>query len=270
MKHLLLVVCIMTLMAASCRKPKKLNTSNPADTTIIQGLKPKIDTPKVAFVLDREIPNLDFKYLSSDTKIDFTDGTNDSKFKVKMRIRKDSAVWLSMQANIGVEGIRILATKDSIQMINYQEKTYRVLSYKALSEEYGFDFTYDLMQGVLIGEMPIKRFDKRNVLKDTSYYIVRQMEKFLNIDNYLNQKNLKLEKLNVKDSNTGSVMEMLYTEFVVLGTGLFAEKNNIDLKYYNKKGFYKINIEIDHKKTKITNEALAFPFKIPGKYKKMD
>jgi len=257
-------------MAASCRKPKKLNTSNPVDTTIIQGSTTQITIPKDTFVLDKEPQSLEFKYLSSDTKIDFTDGTNDSKFKVKMRIRKDSAVWLSMQANIGVEGMRILATKDSIQMINYQEKTYRVLSYKTLSEEYGFDFTYELFQGVLIGEMPIKRFDKRNTLKDTAFYIIRQREKFLNIDNYLNQSNLKLEKLKVKDSNTGSIMEMLYTEFVALGTGTFAEKNNIDLNYYNKKGFYKIKIEIDHKKTKISDNPLDFPFRIPNKYKKVD
>jgi len=266
MRYFLLLACIITLMAASCRKPKKLNTSNPKDTTKATQVAISKDT----FVLSKEIPSLEFKYLSSDTKIDFTDGTNDSKFKVKMRIRKDSAVWLSMQANIGVEGIRILATKDSIQMINYQEKTYRVLSYKALSEEYGFDFTYDLLQGVLIGEMPIKRFDKGNVLRDTNFYIIRQREKFLNVDNYLNQKNLKLEKLNVKDANTGSTMEMLYSEFVALGTGVFAEKNNIDLNYYNKKGFYKIKIEIDHKRTKITDEALSFPFKIPNKYKRMD
>jgi hypothetical protein len=65
-------------------------------------------------------------------------------------------------------------------------------------------------------------------------------------------------------------MEMLYSEFVALGTGVFAEKNNIDLNYYNKKGFYKIKIEIDHKRTKITDEALSFPFKIPNKYKRMD
>jgi hypothetical protein len=269
MKYLIWGTFCLTLMAVSCRKPRKLNTSNPADTTVIGGTN-EIMIPKDTFVLEEKPTFLNFKYLSSDTKIDFTDGTNDSKFKVKMRIRKDSAVWLSMQANIGVEGIRILATQDSVQMINYQEKTYRSVSYKQLSEEYGFNFTYDLLQGILIGEMPIRAFDKRNVLKDTSHYIIRQRERFLQIDNYLNKNNLKLEKLNVKDVNTGSTMEMLYTEFVALGEGIFPEKNRINLNYYNKQGFYKIQMEIDHKKTKISDKALEFPFRIPQRYKKVD
>jgi hypothetical protein len=65
-------------------------------------------------------------------------------------------------------------------------------------------------------------------------------------------------------------MEMIYTEFVALGEGIFPEKNHINLNYYNKQGFYKIQMEIDHKKTKISDKALEFPFRIPQRYKKVD
>lgn len=249
----------------ACKKTKKIQPAKPQDTLHL-GLFSAKDT----LFLSKNPKNLDFKFFSSTAKVDFTDGTNDTKFKAIIRIQKDSITWLSMQAvNLGVEGLRILATRDSIKLLFPQEKSYQFFSYQELSEQYGFDFNYDLLQSILIGDMPIKKFDKEKVLNDTNFYIIRQKERFLEIDNYLDKQNLKLQKIEVKDRQTNSQMQMQYSDFVELDNKeLFAEKNTVDLAYYNKKGFYKIKLEIDHKKTKLNSDTLKFPFKIPKKYQK--
>ncbi len=230
----------------------------------------KEENPQQNNVSLPELPQkLSFKYFSSDTKIDFTDGSSEAKFKVGMRIRKDSLIWLSMRANVGVEGLRVLISKDSIQVIDYQEKTFRSLSFKDLSQEYGFELNYNLVQAILIGEMPIEAFDKQKVFQDSTHYIVRQTESFLTLDNFLNKENLQLEKLYANDTQRGSQMELLYSNFIKLGEGLFPENSKVKLNYFNRQGNYKISLDIDHKKTKILDTPLEFPFRVPAKYKKM-
>jgi hypothetical protein len=115
-----IVFLLLIVFAFSCKKTHKIKAPIVIENPI-QNETTKIDTIK----LPKLPAKLAFNYLSSDTKIDFSDGSNDAKFKVGMRIRKDSLIWLSMRANIGVEGLRLLISKDSIQVIDYQEKTYR-------------------------------------------------------------------------------------------------------------------------------------------------
>lgn len=259
---LLIIACVLS--AASCKKARKIKQpiliENPIQTE---------NKPTEAVKLPKVPQKLAFKYLSSDTKIEFTDGTNDAKFRVGMRIRKDSLIWLSMRANVGVEGLRVLISKDSIQIIDYQEKTYRSLSFKDLSQEYGFELNYNLVQAILIGEMPIEKFDTQKVFQDSTHFIIRQEENFISLDNFLNKENLQLEKLYAQDTQRGSQMELLYSNFIQLGEGLFPENNKVKLNYYNKQGNFKISLDIDHKKTKISENPLEFPFRVPTKYKKM-
>ncbi|MCS6796310.1 MAG: DUF4292 domain-containing protein, partial [Raineya sp.] len=212
---------------------------------------------------------LNFKYLSSNSKIDFTDGTNEEKFKTTMRICKDSLIWLSLQANIGVEGMRILIDKDSIRFLNYQAKTYQSLSFGQMSQQYGITINYALCQAILLGEMPIKEFDEKKVIKDTSHYIIRQRMNFLQIDNYLRQSDSQLEKLWVTDTQRGSQMEIVYSNFQPLGNGLFPDKNQVTLRYRNAQGLFQLQLNIDHKKTKISDTPLEFPFSVPQKYNRL-
>ena len=257
-----LVACIFS--AASCKKTRRAK-----QPILIENPVQVENIPKDTIRLPKPPQKLSFKYLSSDMKIDFTDGMNDAKFKVGMRIRKDSLIWLSMRANVGVEGLRILISRDSIQVIDYQEKTHRSLSFKDLSQEYGFELNYSLVQAILIGEMPIDKFDPKRVLRDSTHYIIRQEERFLALDNFLSKDKLQLEKLYAKDAQRGSQMELLYSNFITLGEGLFPENNKIKLNYYNRQGNFRISLDIDHKKTKITENTLEFPFRVPTKYKKM-
>lgn len=260
------LVCLAWVFsAASCKKRHK----NKAPIVIENPIKQEDTLQQNNVLLPAQPSKLDFRYLSSDTKIDLTDGSSDAKFKVAMRIRKDSLIWLSMRANVGVEGLRVLISKDSIQVIDYQEKTFRSLSFKDLSQEYNFELNYNLVQAILIGEMPIEPFDQQKVFQDSLYYIIRQEASFLSLDNFLNKQNLQLEKLYVNDTQRGSQMELLYSNFIQLGGGLFPESSKVKLNYYNRQGNYKIGLEINHKKTKILDTPLEFPFRIPAKYKKI-
>ncbi len=269
---LILILVFFLLFCSSCRKkqiqPIKDNTQaiqNPLPTK-----EENIQESKENFFLLPQKPvSLNFKYLSSNSKIDFTDGTNEEKFKATMRIRKDSLIWLSLQASVGVEGMRILIDKDSIRFLNYQTKTYQSFSFEQLSEQYGIALNYNLCQAILIGEMPIKEFDEKKVLKDTSHYIIRQRIKFLQVDNYLRLQDSQLEKLWISDTERGSQLQILYSDFQPLAEGLFSDKNQITLNYRNAQGVFQLKLNINHKKTKISNTPLDFPFNVPKKYNRL-
>ncbi|PKQ67826.1 DUF4292 domain-containing protein [Raineya orbicola] len=258
----------LLFLGSSCRKKRIQPIKD--NTQIIQNPLPAgqdvQESKENFFSLSQKPALLNFKYLSSNSKIDFTDGTNEEKFKTTMRIRKDSVIWLSLQANVGVEGMRILIDKDSIRFLNYQAKTYQSYSFGQLSEQYGISLNYALCQAILIGEMPIKEFDEKKVLKDTAHYIIRQRMNFLQIDNYLRLQDSQMEKLWVSDMERGSQLQIIYSNFQPLAEGLFPDKNQITLNYRNAQGTFQLKLDIDHKKTKISDTPLDFPFSVPKKY----
>lgn len=272
LRFVLFLAFALLFLGSSCRKKRIQPIKD--NTQVIQNPLPTKEeniqeSKENFFSLPQKPALLNFKYLSSNSKIDFTDGTNEEKFKTTLRIRKDSLIWLSLQANVGVEGMRIMIDKDSIRFLNYQAKTYQSFSFEQLSEQYGISLNYALCQAILIGEMPIKEFDEKRVLKDTSHYIIRQRMKFLQVDNYLRLQDSQMEKLWVSDTERGSQLQILYSDFQPLAEGLFPDKNQITLNYRNAQGVFQLKLDIDHKKTKISDIPLDFPFSVPKKYNRL-
>jgi hypothetical protein len=55
-----------------------------------------------------------------------TTGSGDGKnydVNATMRMYKDSAIWLSANAVLGIEAMRVLITKDSVKLLNKLDKT---------------------------------------------------------------------------------------------------------------------------------------------------
>ena len=99
-----------------------------------------------------KIEELDFEYLQAKTKIQYEDGIQNLNANATIRIRQDSLIWISISST-GVEGIRSIIQKDSIFVIDRINKEYREFSFDSLQRAYNIPIDYDMVQGVLIGNL---------------------------------------------------------------------------------------------------------------------
>jgi len=74
-------------------------------------------------------------------------------FKATLRMRKDSAIWVSISPALGIEVFRILITQDSISLISKipDNKYYYSGSLDVLSNMLGTEIDFDMLQNLLVG-----------------------------------------------------------------------------------------------------------------------
>jgi len=74
-------------------------------------------------------------------------------FKATLRMRKDSAIWVSISPALGIEVFRILLTPDSLSLISKipDNKYFYQGKFIVLSEILGTDIDFDMLQNLLLG-----------------------------------------------------------------------------------------------------------------------
>lgn len=258
-------ICILLLFAfASCKRQNIIKSPEP-----VENISVELDTTQKQNN-SVEIQKEKFKYLDSKFKINYQNGKENSKAKVKLRMRKDSLIWVSITGPVGIEGFRAKILKDSVFVIDYVNKQYMVSNFDTLSKILNFKVDYKMLEAIILGNMPIELYDEKQVVQEGKYLKITQLEKEISIENYLNPQNNKLEQLYLKDSKTNSTLKLLYENFVAYNGFMFPNTSHININYFNKKSNQteNTNIDIDYSDVKISDDVLNFPFNIPEKYKK--
>ena len=221
------------------------------------------------------IEDIDFAYLTSSSKIRYSNENQNVSATANIRIRKDSIIWISVTPGFGIEAARGLITRDSITFINRLEKEYSSYSFQELSDKFNFEINYDLLQSVLVGDMPRTFTPADQVKKQADHFLVRQLEGPLTIDNFIDARLMKVDRVAVvdetnRDAQNGkrskNTLNLQYEDFEKLDNQWLPFKNAISLDYQSKGQKRRTQVDIQYKKINIVEEALRFPFSIPDKY----
>ena len=97
-----------------------------------------------------------FEWLTAKLDIEAeSNGTVYNDLTGQLRMRKDSIVWLSVSATMGVEVLRAKITNDSVWILNRMEKTYLAGSADSLFLQYGGELIFNLrfVQHMLLGNI---------------------------------------------------------------------------------------------------------------------
>ena len=160
MKHILFIAVSGTLIFASCRSTKQIQTAiTKKDTTITVVLTPDTDphADSMQFIsetYDKLINNrINFETFSAKINTDY-EGTDGKKYDVNVfvRVRRDSIIWLSVNGALGIEGMRVLIDKDSVKILNKLDKEYQVRSLDYLQEVAALPLDLHTMQELIIGK----------------------------------------------------------------------------------------------------------------------
>ncbi len=217
--------------------------------------------------LTLSIEEIDFEYFHGKARMVMRDANKEREVKTNIRVRKDSVIWMTFSV-IGVQGGKALINKDSITIVSNVDKEYYVFEYAELSKRYNFEINYHVIQSAMLGNLIMPMKDDDVIQKDPSFFILNQHNGTIDVQNYVNAANMKIEKVELKESNTSNSFVLNYSNFQPVGNKVFPYNGTINLFYKTLAGLLNTTIIFEYNKAEVGNKELNFPFNIPKKYER--
>jgi len=213
------------------------------------------------------IDEIDFEYLHGKARMILRDSKKEREVKANIRVRKDSVIWMTFSV-IGVQGGKALINKDSITVVSNVDKEYYVFDYAELSKRYNFTINYEVIQAAMLGNLILPRNDQDVVQQESSFFVLKQQApNGITVDNFINSASKKLEKVEMKDKSTNSLV-VNYSNFQPVGPELFPYNGTINLFYQTVSGLLNTTIIFEYNKAEVGDRELKFPFNIPKRYER--
>ena len=212
------------------------------------------------------VNELDFDYFDANSKVRYQEGDKHVTGNAKIRIRKDSAIWFSVSPSLGFEVTRALITPDTIWILNRMDKEFYVFNYKEISRYFNFAVDYQMLQSMLLGNLPRPLTAESRVAKENQYFMIKQKDGSIDIESFINTSNKKLETVVMKQTPSNNTLMLNYEDFKETSQFLFPYLCLVNLKYSTNQGPMVTTLRLEHSKAEISDKPLKFPFTIPKKY----
>jgi hypothetical protein len=250
-RHLLLLS--LALVAFACSKKATPVAVTPPSTIVPNS--------------DLSIEEIDFEYLHGKARMILKDGNKEREVKANIRVRKDSVIWMNFTV-IGVQGGRALIDQDSITIISNVDKEYYVFDYKELSKRFNFEINYKVIQSAMLGNLLMDRKPQDTVEQKSATYLLRQSSGHIDVLNFISVATRKIQKVELKESDTHNSLTINYGDFQPVGDKLFPYNGTINLFYKTAAGLLNTTIIFEYTKAEVGDKELRFPFNIPKKYER--
>lgn len=259
---------VPSLVFSSCRTPQKITLNN--GKCILE--------PKTAHYLTKQLKENEFKFdrINAKMSVEANIDSSSNSFTVTMRMKKDSVIWLSI-SKLGIEGARVLITKDSVKFMNRLKSQFFKGDFSYISKMLNSDLDFELLQSLLVGNS-VEFYDDDEKLKpgidDCKYYLgtvrKRKMKRIIEKGKeykeaaqtiYLSPEKFKIMRVVFFEFNPDRSFDAQYNSYISIdSTQLFPQKITCNIKAQKN-----VLIEINYTKT-VFNEEQTFPFKIPENY----
>ncbi|MCU0469571.1 MAG: DUF4292 domain-containing protein [Arcicella sp.] len=276
MNKSIVFLLVSIVFFASCKRQPINKTSASSDKDSVQVITSTpiivkdsvLVTPPVKIAENEEdkvkIDEIDFKYLKAKAKVSFKSPKESQNVNVDIRMKKDSIIWMNISA-LGFSVASALFDKDIVKFYDKFHGEYNEYTYTDFSEKFKFNIDYDILQSLIVGNRPFKK-KKSRVVRENEYYLLKQQEGKVMIDNYIGD-NKKLKKLLLTQENTDNKLTLDFDDFTMLNQYLFPNSSliTVDYKSQEDQKMYQTVVNIKHTKVELLDTPLEFPFKVPEK-----
>lgn len=257
-------------LLTACRSTRKIQTAiakkDSVATTVVVPLPAESDSVRgvrrVQAALDSG--RIAFRTFSAKVNVDYRDAEGKRyDLNANLRMVHDSAVWVSVNAILGIEALRMLITRDSVKLLDKQNKLYTARSIDYLQEVTALPLNLRTVQDLLIGN-PV--FVDTNVVSFSNtggniamVTLGRWFKTLLN----LSEPGLELQRIKLDDADItrSRTAELAYGDYQTRNGVRFATKRRINV--VEKK---KLDVALDFKQYGF-NEEVSFPFAVPRNFK---
>ncbi|MBK8367731.1 MAG: DUF4292 domain-containing protein [Bacteroidetes bacterium] len=235
---------------------------------------------KSAKSLSKHIKESELKYdwLYAKADVETLIDGEDHNLDVRIKARKDSAIWISIQAVGLIDIAKLLITRDSVKMVVYVKKQYFKGDFNYINQLLNADLDFDLIQAALIGNSADFDDDdtkmKPVIDRENCQYLLSTVRKrkLRRINSgqdslkrslqimRLNPDNFKIINNDFEDVSTNRSFHAKYEKFLA-SDSVFAPHNvNIEIKAEKK-----IDLKINYVRIEI-NQPQKLTLNIPKSY----
>lgn len=264
---MLFIAMILTVYA--CRSTKKIQSAIVKKDTVSVPVT-VIDRSKEDSALfiqqhyDSILQNkINYTTFSGKVDVEYRDGDG-KKYDVNAVIRmyKDSVIWVSVTAILGIEGLRAYITKDSVKLLNKQDKVYTARSVSYLQEVTALPLNLSTLQDLLVGN-PVF-LEPRIVSYSTSPGTISLLslgDFFKNLFTVSADNKLTISsKLDDVEEMRNRTCYLSYEDYETRKGPNFSTRRTINVS--EKK---QLDIKLNYRQYEF-NETLSFPFNVPKNY----
>jgi len=265
---LFLFTLLLILAGSSCKTAKKIVVDAPL----------KLRGADVIQVFDSVMAHeFSFEWLSLKASVEYTAQNETESFDVNLRVRKDSAIWISITPLLGIEAVRVLVTHDNMQILDRVHKTYTVRDFDYLDDFLKARLNYEIIQAVLVGNyFPYLKNEKlKSVYEEDSCTILstlnkRKLRRAMEdkdpnkpvIQDFWVSSAYRITRSRMEDDKLNRSLEATYSNFTEAGNKLMP--GNILVTLTASKP---VTIKVEY--SKITaGEPVSIPFSVPDRYER--
>jgi hypothetical protein len=152
-KYFSLALLLLCLFSVSCKQKKKTQRTQ-TEVIVSDTLtgRCRLDF-KSAKTLSRNVKENEFSFtwVTAKANVETLIDSKEESFDIKVNIRKDSAMLITIQYLLGLQVAKILITKDSVKMVNYIQKNYFKGDFNYINDMLNADLDFNVLQAVLFG-----------------------------------------------------------------------------------------------------------------------
>ncbi|MDP5120796.1 MAG: DUF4292 domain-containing protein [Spirosomaceae bacterium] len=233
---------------------------NKADSTVIITEKAPVSEP----IIIAQPDELDFNYLKIKSKVAFSSPDFSQTFPATIQVKKDSIIWVSVA--VGLEVARGIITPDSAIFLDRLNRNVYQFGYQELSEFMGFNISFDLVQALLVGNMPIYVRDEDVVTENGGFITVKQNVGELEVENTIDAFKNKLTRVLAQRANAPNRLVITYADFTKTENGEIPQRIETRVEKLAVETETTTSINIEHNKFEFLERDLRFPFSVPKSY----
>lgn len=270
----LLLFTFSVLVMNACKSGQKLAVVHPVETKLDTTIANQFSAKQL---LDSVLAHeLKAEWISAKANVEANIGDDDKSFSVALRIHRDSAIWVSINAILGVEAARILITKDSLKLIDRIHNKFAIADYEYLADILRIKIDYHAIEAMLLANFFGYRNESKfnSVYLEDKYYILssltkRKLRRSLEDkdpnkpiiqDFYIDPLTYRILKMRVEDGKLNKTINTEYSNFSQTADGLIPL--NAITKITADKN---ISIKIEYTRFNIDSTE-EMPFRIPANY----
>ncbi len=249
-KSIFYYTLLMIVLFSACKSTSKITT---------------VEIPVVS-ELNERIKQIQFSQPQFSTanvsKMAMAINLNDRDLNVSatIKMRKDSALDISIQPFMGIEMFKVELSPDSMRVFDKMNKRYYVLDYKYFKTRFGIDVDFYSLQSMISGQLFC--IGKKELVIDSltlsahengKYSIGYQNENILQNSHILS--NNTIEQVVLKDKDNKYQMQTNYENFAMVNTVNFPQK--ISMHITNQKS--KVSCDFSVQKVEFNSKVIFSP-----------
>lgn len=244
---------ILIVISTSCKSTKKATSSSIVSMSSKKIVKSHYET------------KFDKSTITANIKARYSDKNRSQVVSIKLRMQKDSVIWMSGRF-LGIPMAKIIITPTKVIFYEKLGKTFFEGDFKLLSDFLGTEVDFEIVQNLLVGQAILDlKTQKFNVeIEGDSYKLEpKKQEELFDLLFWMSPKNFRIKKQEVRQPKLQKKMTVSY-EYQNVVNEVFPKK--IDIIAVDKVD--RVFIGLEYKSVEF-ERRVSFPFKIPVGYKEI-